>query len=269
MKPFAEPRTRERILAFAYVWGNSSPVCLGWLLRTFFAFRLIFYTEISDSTSLLWHPVSSLKYKEKQGAIWDEVWWSPTSVINLELDNDRGTGINTMQKDRWIWICTNEGISFRQDDSWYDLILGTVRYKIIKDRMLNDRERKLGRACTNNDNAKNRIGEHPRVYFLTLLDDEKSLVENHCCITYPQCCCCRCCSFPISFFPHPSFPGKFWGGSSFFLNMKEGTDELSERRFTTCFEGYGFVSKWVASKFHALSSFFLLRSVPHFLTHPF
>ena len=179
-------------------------------------------------------------FKEKQGAIWDEVWWSPTSVINLELDNDRGTGINTMHKDRWIWICTNEGISFRQDDSWYDLILGTVRYKIIKDRMLNDREHKLGRACTNNDNAKNRIGEHPRVYFLTFLDDEKSLVENQCFITYSHCCCCRCCSFPISFFPHPSFPGKFWGGSSFFLNMKEGTDELSERTFTTCFEGYGY-----------------------------
>ena len=248
MKPFAEPRTWERILAFAYVWGNSSPVYLGWLLGTFFAFRLIFYTEISDSTSLLWHPVSSLTY----------IYIKKNRVMKSNKCNqlgNRGTGINTMQTDRWIWICTNEGISFRQDDSWYDLILGTVRYKIIKDRMLNDREHKLGRACTNNDNAKNKIGEHPMVYFPTFLDDEKSLVENHCCITYPQCCCCRCCSFPISFFPHPSFPGKFWGGSSFFWNMKEGTDELSEQTFTTCFEGYGFVSKWLATKFHALSSF--------------
>ena len=133
---------------------------------------------------------------------------------------NRGTGINTMQTDRWIWICTNEGISFRQDDSWYDLIFGTVRYKIIKDRMLNDREHKLGRACTNNDNAKNKIGEHPMVYFPTFLDDEKSLVENRC-ITYPQCCCCRCCSFPISFFLIPVFQVSFGVVHRFFGTWKK------------------------------------------------
>ena len=75
--------------------------------------------------------------------------------------------------------------------------------------MLNDREHKLGQACTNNDNAKNKIGEHPMVYFPTFLDDEKSLVENHCCITYPSVAVVVAALSQLVFFLIPVFQVSF------------------------------------------------------------